>query len=358
MKPKTRSSKTSVRINRKIPQPALIQFTAHFQGFEKVGAVRNVFGDQTNEVLGKLRISFFPNRQMFMGIRDNDGNLAVGTYHLRNSPTRTLYLDVVHELFHVKQWMDDKGYFTREHMKFMQNRSLYYASPIEIPAYEHTVREAERIGMSSEEIVEYLKMGEAPPKTWRQFLKEMDLKKEQPTAKRVTRFPVKIMRKTTPKTNPFLEYFEGFEKVPAVKALLGDSTNDFLSGLAVEFIDSPWPVIYPSEEDGHLIVAARLMREGSVESIYLEVLLGISVIKATTGARVVGRSPDEIWRSPSMVQAYSGMVKEARRLGLPDGEIERHLTLPGFLMSGGAYDMFLKSVGLGPRRVGTSGISN
>ena len=174
-RPEPRRRSLPIRLNRNAPKPDLQPFTEFFQGFEKVGAVRKVFGEKTEEVLKNLRIGFIPNRQMFMGIRDNDGNLAVGTYHLRNSPTRTLYLDIVHELFHINQRMTNEKFFHDEFMKFMQDRSLYYASPIEIPAYEHTVREAERIGMSPDDIVQYLKMGEAPAKTWRNFLKEMKL---------------------------------------------------------------------------------------------------------------------------------------------------------------------------------------
>ena len=85
-----------------------------------------------------------------MGIRDVDGNIAVGTYHLRTSPTRTLYLDIVHELFHVKQFMDGKKLFLDEFE--------YVDSPIEIEAYKVTVEEAKRIGMSNDEIIEYLKV--------------------------------------------------------------------------------------------------------------------------------------------------------------------------------------------------------
>jgi hypothetical protein len=63
---------------------------------------------------------------------------------------KVLYLDVVHELFHVKQFMEGKNLF--------QNEFEYVDSPIEVPAYEFTVKEAKRIGMSMNEIVEYLKV--------------------------------------------------------------------------------------------------------------------------------------------------------------------------------------------------------
>ncbi len=337
-----------IKLNRRSPTPSLAPFTDYFQGFERVGAVRSVFGDRTEEVLGRLRVGFMPNKRMFMGIRDNDGNISVGTYHLRVSPLRTLYLDVVHELFHINQRMTDGKFFHDEFMKFMADRSLYYASPIEIPAYEHTVREAERIGMTKEEILEYLKFGEVPPKVWRRFLKAMRLKIGPVTAKRVTRFPVKVRRDVSPELHPFSDYFRGFEKVPAVTRLFGESTKDFLSGLKVEFIDSPFPTIYPSEEDGHLIVASDYFRNGPVKSIYLDAFLCLNMLKAISEAGSDQGSEDGRWNSPGMIRAHSEMVREARRLGLADDEILERLRLPSFLMSRSGYRKFLKALGLRP----------
>jgi DNA-dependent RNA polymerase auxiliary subunit epsilon len=345
VKPRTTKQSLPVRINRKLPRPELPPFTEYFQGFEKVGAVRKVFGVKTEAVLKGLRIGFIPNRQMYMGIRDLDGNLAVGTYHLRNSPTRTLYLDIVHELFHINQRMTDEKFFHREFMKFIEDRSLYYASPIEIPAYEHTVREAERIGMTRDEIVDYLKMGDAPAKTWRNFLREMKLS-DGPAAKRVTRFPVKIKRETKATLHAFSDYFEGFEEVPAVREMYGDSTAEALRGVRVEFIDSPWPTIYPNEEDGHLVASREYIRNSPTESIYLDAFLCLNLARVVTEAGAGSASPDEMWGRPEVVKAYSAMVAEARRLGLPDDEIREHLTLPSFLMSKPSYAKFLRSLGL------------
>lgn len=313
MKPSSGRYRVPVKLNRSSPTPSLAPFTEYFQGFERIGAVRSVFGDRTEEVLGNLRIGFMPNRRMYMGIRDVDGNVAVGTYHLKNSPMRTLYLDVVHELFHINQRMTDEKFFHREFMKFMQDRSLYYASPIEIPAYEHTVREAERIGMTTEEITEYLKMGEAPPKVWRSFLKEMKLKKGgSNTAKRITKFPVKIKRDVPPNLCSFSDYFLGFEKVPAVRELFGEATGEVLRGVKVEFIDSPFPTIYPNEDDGHLIVANDYFRKGPVTSLYLDAFLCLNLMKALSEGRGAADAEIELEENPAFFKAYSAMVTEAR----------------------------------------------
>jgi hypothetical protein len=348
---KTRETQSlPIRLNRKSPTPALPPFTEYFQGFERVEAVRSVFGDRTKEVLGNLRIGFIPNRGMYMGIRDNDGNIAVGTYHLKNSSVRTLYLDIIHELFHINQRMNDEKYFHKEFMKFMHDRSLYYASPIEIPAYEHTVREAERIGMSPEEILEYLKIGDSPPKVWRNFLKEMKLKKKgSETAKRVTRFPVKIKRDAQSKLYPFSDYFVGFARVEAVKELFGDATEDVLGSLKVEFIDSPFANVYPSEDDGHLIVASDYFRKGTVNSLYLDVFLCLNLVKAFSEGAMPTSFEDGFGKNPGVFKAYAAMVKEGRRVGMTDTEILGRLQLPRFLMTATDYGRFLKSLRLDAR---------
>lgn len=130
--------------------PTLHPFTDYFKGFEKVEALRGVFGEKTSEVLKNLRVEFFSSRFGYMSVSEEDGHILVSTHHLKNSETKVLYLDVVHELFHVKQFMEGKKLFLDEYE--------YVDSPIEVEAYEFTVKEARRIGMSIEEIIEYLKV--------------------------------------------------------------------------------------------------------------------------------------------------------------------------------------------------------
>ena len=128
----------------------LLPFTDYFVGFEKVAAVKSLFGGETAKILGDLRVEFFSQRFGYMSVNDEDGHLVISTHHLKNAETRVLYLDVIHELFHVKQFMEGKNLF--------QSEFEYVDSPIEVPAYKFTIEEARRIGMNSEEIVEYLKV--------------------------------------------------------------------------------------------------------------------------------------------------------------------------------------------------------
>lgn len=129
---------------------ALSRFTDHFKGFEMVEAVRGIFGDKTEEVLRNLKVEFFSSRWGYMGVSDQDGHLMVSTYYLKHGDAKEIYLDLIHELVHVKQFMDGEELF--------DDSFEYVDRPTEIDAYEFTVQEARRIGMSDTEIYNYLKV--------------------------------------------------------------------------------------------------------------------------------------------------------------------------------------------------------
>jgi hypothetical protein len=336
----------SIEINRKTPPLEQLPFKDYFTGFEKVQAVRSVFGEETDAVLKKLKVQFISPRFMYMGIKDDDGSIIIGTYHLRHSDLRTLYLDIVHELFHIKQWQEDRAYFEKEHEKFMGNRSLYYASPIEVPAYKHTVREAERIGMSRDEIVEHLKMGPTPPKVFARFLKEMEIGRG-PRAASQAALPVSINRKAPVPLFPFTDYFKGFEKVPAVRALLGERAGKVLDQLKVEFIHNSFMRVVPNDEDGHLLVSVPYLKSSDPTSIYLAVLTCLNIVRRMSEeAKMSGPPPGGFEDSPALVESYRAMLQEARRLRVPNAKAMEHLNLPRFMMSPADYQRFIRKLGL------------
>ena len=346
------SSDLPVRINRNTPPPALQPFTDYFKGFEKVAAVRKVFGRETEAVLARLKIGFISNRRMYMGIRDDDGNIAVGTYHLRHSTDRVLYLDIVHELFHIKQWMRDKEWFTEEHEKFMGNFELYYSSPLEVPAYAHTVREAERLGMSRKEIAEYLKMMPVPQKVWNRFIREMEIKPRPRSGvdPKAEKLPVKINRNPKLVLHPFTDYFQGFEEAVPVKAMFGEGAKKALRAIKVEFLESFFGGISPSEEDGHLVVNSSFVKEADLESVYLDVILSLNFVSraAKAGPEADDTGSGEFGESPIVLDSYRAMVEEARRIGTPEKKIRERLQLPEFMMSDSAFQKFVGDIGLKP----------
>ena len=127
----------------------LYPFVDYFKDFEKVEAVRNIFGEKTENVLRNLKVEFC-SRRGYMGVNHHDGHVIVNVDYLRDGKERDLYLDVVHELVHVRQFFEGKDLF--------DDAWEYVDRPTEIEAYQVAVNEARRIGMSDDEIYEYLKM--------------------------------------------------------------------------------------------------------------------------------------------------------------------------------------------------------
>jgi len=123
-------------------------FSDYFKGFEKVEVVRRLFGERTEEVLRNLKVEFIPIGG-YMGVSDLDGHLTVNTRYLNNGDRVDIYLDVIHELVHVKQFMEGRELFDMHYG--------YSERPTEIEAYRLAVEEARRLGLGDGRICEYLK---------------------------------------------------------------------------------------------------------------------------------------------------------------------------------------------------------
>ena len=123
-------------------------FTDYFKNFDKVDAVRGIFGEKTSEVLSNLKvdITLFSG---YMYVDSSSGRLVVSARYLSSGDKVDIYLDLIHELCHVRQFMEGKELFDPQYS--------YVERPTEIEAYRYTVQEARRIGLSDERICEYLK---------------------------------------------------------------------------------------------------------------------------------------------------------------------------------------------------------
>jgi hypothetical protein len=134
------------------------RFKDYFKGFENVAAVKAIFGEDTAQVLNKLKVEFIPFG--YMGVDNFDGHLLVNGRYLNSGDRIDIYLDVVHELCHVKQWMDKRDLFDYKYD--------YVDRPTEVEAYRYTVQEAKRLGLSDQRILQYLKT---------EWMSQKDLKK-------------------------------------------------------------------------------------------------------------------------------------------------------------------------------------
>jgi len=158
-------SKLKVKIPRN-PPVSTYPFMDYFRGFEKVDAVKRTFGEKTKEVLRNLSVEFAGWRG-YMGVSDIDGHLIASAHYMREGDIIDIYLDVVHELVHVRQFMEGK--------KLFDDNFSYTDRPTEIEAYRVTVEEARRLGLSDERVCQYLKTEWMTDKEFRQLAKAMNV---------------------------------------------------------------------------------------------------------------------------------------------------------------------------------------
>jgi len=142
-------------------------FTSIFGGFEHVGAVRNIFGSTTEDVLGVLSVEVV-RRQGYMKINDHKGSIEVSALYLKQGKEVDVYLDVIHELVHIRQH--------REGRELWDRRYEYVDRPTEIEAYKVAVEEARRLGMSEDEVAQYLRVEWIPEEMFKRFLRNLGVR--------------------------------------------------------------------------------------------------------------------------------------------------------------------------------------
>lgn len=143
-----------------------VVFLEYFKGFDKVVAVQGIFGEKTNEVLSHLKVEFsWLNGYMY--VDGSDGHLVISKGYLTRGDKTDIYLDLIHELCHVKQFMDGRELF--------DPRFEYVDRPTEIEAYRYCVNEAKRIGLSDERIRYYLRTEWMADDDFKRLAKSVDV---------------------------------------------------------------------------------------------------------------------------------------------------------------------------------------
>jgi hypothetical protein len=115
---------------------------------EQVQAVKLIFGERTKEVLRSIVVEFTWIGG-YMWVNASNGNLMINLNYLSKGDRVDVYLDIIHELTHVKQFMDGEELFDIGYS--------YVDRPTEVEAYRNAVNEARRLGLSNERICQYLK---------------------------------------------------------------------------------------------------------------------------------------------------------------------------------------------------------
>jgi hypothetical protein len=134
--------------NRSLPE-GTYNLREVFSGLEGVEPLIKCVGDESvlKRILDRTRVTL-KDEDGYMYVNDEDGSLVVGLEYLKSGEEVHLYLDVIHELVHVKQFLQGQELFDR--------RYSYVDRPTEIEAYRCCVEEGRKIGMSEAAIAKYL----------------------------------------------------------------------------------------------------------------------------------------------------------------------------------------------------------
>lgn len=138
-----------MKVNRRLragPKP----LTTVFPGLDRDPHFLTLFSDGLREqVLEKTLVNLVPE-DAYAYIDDERGWVNLGLGYLKTGEERTIYLDILHELTHIRQWHEGKELWDR--------RYSYVDRPTEIEAYETAVRVARDLGMTDGEISDYLRV--------------------------------------------------------------------------------------------------------------------------------------------------------------------------------------------------------
>ncbi len=156
-----------VLINKKI-KLQFYPFIKVFGGFDKVDAVKRLSGANTTRVLSRLKVMLLASKFGYLWIDDENGAIICNYNYVKTADKRYVYLDVIHELVHIRQHMEGKRLFN--------DNFEYVDSPTEIEAYKVGADEAKRIGMSKKEIIKYMEMEWVDKKQFDRLLKVVGLR--------------------------------------------------------------------------------------------------------------------------------------------------------------------------------------
>jgi hypothetical protein len=137
-----------INVNRKL-EPGMHRIPDAFPDLREDPMMVEIFGsiEAVNETLDTITLNL-TDIPHYMNVNNDDGTINVGLGHLRNSEAEVLYLDILHELFHVYQLKEDVDLYPK---------GVAYADrTTEIEAYAFGVEVARRIGMTDKEILDYL----------------------------------------------------------------------------------------------------------------------------------------------------------------------------------------------------------
>ena len=130
------------------------RLTDVFGGLDSSSSLTKVFGSrsQVTKIMEHLKLRV-GSSDSGPWLDRNTGTICIGSKHLRGAKSDFLYLDVIHVLVHVCQFLEGRDPYDQAFE--------YVERPTELEAYRYTVAEARSVGLDESEILRYLRMDAA-----------------------------------------------------------------------------------------------------------------------------------------------------------------------------------------------------
>jgi len=159
--------KNVFRIDRKL-EPGQYHLADVFADIRTYGILTAIFADaeEIDSVMAHTKV-FVADRPHEMFVDNDDASITIGLKHLRCASDEFLYLDIIHELCHVKQQMQGRNLYDRS--------KAYVDRDTEIEAYLVTVQEARRIGLNDDAISCYLRVSWITPEEHKRLVRSLDV---------------------------------------------------------------------------------------------------------------------------------------------------------------------------------------
>jgi len=156
-----------IQINRNVT-PGRHKITDAFPALRDDPMMLGIFGTlgAVDEVLATVSLNVV-EAPHYMYINRDDGSINTGMGHLKNSDTEVLYLDILHELYHIKQLQEGADLYPKN--------IPYVDIPTEIEAYRYNVKVGRHIGMTDAEILDYLYVEFIPDRDLMRLAKRLGL---------------------------------------------------------------------------------------------------------------------------------------------------------------------------------------
>jgi len=126
-------------------------FSDIFKNMEGCKILWKVFGNRKKylQVLKKQKVRVSRKNWIFW-VNHRKNEVTIYREYLKKCDEKTLYLDCIHELVHIRQLHQGKDLWDK--------RFTYVDRPTEIEAYTIAAKEGKRIGLTKKQIANYLKV--------------------------------------------------------------------------------------------------------------------------------------------------------------------------------------------------------